>query len=99
MDDDKPPTLRRAIVAPEFWLLVVTVIAAATGLSPWIAIPLAVAGLSISSIPKYIALWPRARAAGADHMWWSTLAMSMFNNLAASCAAFAFGIAARWLWF
>jgi hypothetical protein len=98
MDDDTPLTLRRALVSPEYWLLIVAAIASTAGLSPWIVIPLSVAGLSISSLPKYIALWPRARAVGADRMWWSTLALSMFNNLATSCAAFVFGIAMRWLW-
>jgi len=33
----------------------------AAGVAWWVMVPLVVAGLSIVSMPKYIALWPRAR--------------------------------------
>jgi hypothetical protein len=98
MDDDKPLTLWRALRSAEFWLLLVGCIAAMARLSVWVVVPLLVAGLSISSLPKYIALWPRARAVGAERVWWQTVALSVFNNVGASCAAFVFGVAARWLW-
>ena len=60
--------------------------------------PLAVAGLSISSLPKYIELWPRVRAVGAEWEGWKTIALSMFNNVATSVAAFAVGRLSGWLW-
>jgi hypothetical protein len=69
-------------------------------LSVWIVVvPLAVAGLSISSLPKYIALWPRADQVGAEAEWWKTVLLSLLNNLAAACAAFLLGNLSRWLWF
>ena len=56
-------------------------------------LPLTLAGLSIASLPKYAALWPRARRAGAEREWLLTVCLSMFNNLATACAAFLLGIA------
>jgi hypothetical protein len=50
---------------------------------------LLVAGLSISSLLKYIT--SRCGRAGA---WWRTVALSMLKNLAAGCGAFLLGIAA-----
>jgi hypothetical protein len=91
-------TFRRALRAPEFWLLLVTALAGCFGVSGWIAVPLATAGLSISSLPKYVALWPRVRAVGAEWEGWTTVALSMFNNIAASCAAFVLGMVLRWVW-
>jgi hypothetical protein len=91
-------TFRRALRAPEFWLLVTATLAAAGGV-PWqVVVPLTLAGLSIASLPKYAALWPRARRAGAGREWLVTVCLSMFNNLATACAAFLLGIAVRWFW-
>ena len=85
-DDDKEPlTLRRALRAPEFWLLLVASVAATVGVAWWVTVPLVVAGLSIVSMPKYVALWPRAREVGAELEWWKTIALSMFNNFACAC--------------
>ena len=98
-DDRKPLTFLGALRAPEFWLLLVAAIAATCGVAWWIVVPLATAGLSISSLPKYVELWPRVRAAGAEWEGWKTVALSIFNSIAASCAAFAMGVVSRWLWF
>ena len=84
---------------PEFWLLLVAALGATLGLSVWIVVPLTVAGLLISSLPKYIALWPRAHQVGAEAEWWRTVLLSMLNNLAAACGAFLLGNISRWLWF
>ena len=99
-DEGRPAamTFRRAVRAPEFWLLVVATLAAAGGLGAWIVLPLTVAGLSISSLPKYIALWPRARAAGAVRVWWQTVALSLLNALATAGAAYVLGCGIGWLW-
>jgi hypothetical protein len=83
---------------PEYWLLVVTALAGAFGMRWWIAVPLAAAGLSISSLPKYVELWPRMRAAGAEWEGWKTVALSLFNSIAASSAGFLLGSLSRWLW-
>jgi hypothetical protein len=94
-DDRAPMTLRRALRAPEFWLLVVASIAATVGVRWWVTVPLVVAGLSIASIPKFVALWPRAREVGAELEWWKTIAMSMFNNLGCACGVQMVGVFAR----
>ena len=91
-------TFRRALRSPEYWLLVVTTLAATFGVPWWIAVPLAVAGLSISSLPQYVELWPRVQAVGAEWEGWKTVALSMFSNIAVSCAAFVLGALCRWLW-
>ena len=83
---------------PEFWLLLVAALASVLGVAWWVALPLTVAGLSISSLPKYVELWPRARAVGAEAEWWKTVLLSILNNLAAGCAAFVLGKLIRWLW-
>lgn len=77
--------------APAFWLLFTASIAATMGLAWWVVVPLTLVGLSISSLPKYIALWPRAAKAGAQGAWWRTIALSTFNSLAAAPAAFMVG--------
>jgi hypothetical protein len=64
----------------------------------WVVVPLLVAGLSISSLPKYIALWPRAQRAGAERVWWQTVMLSVLNNVAAAGGAFLLGIVTRWVW-
>ena len=98
-DDQRPPTVRSARRAPEFWLLLIAALAAAAGVAAWIVVPLTVAGLSISSLPKYTELWPRVVAAGAEREGWKTIALSLFNNIAAGCGAFVAGVFTRWLWF
>ena len=58
-------------------------------------IPLCVAGLSISALPKYLELWPRAEMVGAEGEWWKTVSLSLFNSTVAACAAFVLGQVAR----
>ncbi len=100
MTSEEPGTTWRFWREPEFWLLLLVAALASTfGLTVWIVVPLTVAGLSISSLPKYVALWPRARDVGAEAEWLKTVLLSMLNNLAAACAAFLFGNVSRWLWF
>jgi hypothetical protein len=97
-DGDRPLSIWRALRSPEFYLLLTACIAAVAGVSAWVVVPMLVAGLSISSLRKYMALWPRARHAGVEAAWWRTVALSLLNSLAASCAAFPLGIVARWPW-
>ena len=57
MDEDgKPLTVRRALRAAEFWLLLVAAIAAVFRVPWWVTVPLVMGGLSISSLPKYVEL-------------------------------------------
>ena len=98
METERRPSFWQTMRAPEYWLLIVSALGAAGGLSAWGSVPLCMAGLSISSLPKYIALWARARDVGAERAWWQTVALSMANSLAASCAVFVLGAAAGWLW-
>jgi hypothetical protein len=97
-NDHESLTLRRALRAPEFWLLLVASVAATVGVAWWVTVPVVVAGLSIVSMPKYVALWPRAREVGAELEWWKTIALSMFNNLACACGVQVVGVFAHWLW-
>ncbi len=99
LDDDEQLTIRRALRAPEFWLLAVAATCATFGMSAWVTIPTTLAALSISSLPKYIELWPRARDVGAAGEWWRTVALSTFSSFAASSGAHLAGLATRWLWF
>jgi len=97
-EPDDRLTFRRALRAPEFWLLLAATLAAAGGVNWWVVVPLTLAGLSIASLPKYAALWPRVRRAGAEREWLLTVGLSMLNSLAASWAAFLLGAAIRWFW-
>jgi hypothetical protein len=63
----------------------------------WVVVALLVAGLSISSLPKFIALRQRAQRVGADWEWWVTVALSALNSFAAACGAYMLGVVARWL--
>ena len=91
-------TFWQALRASEFWLLLVSAVAAVLGLPWWVVVPLTVAGLSISSLPKYIELWPRAVEANVQGEWWRTVGLSLLNTLGASVAAFMMGLAIRWVW-
>lgn len=97
-DDGKRLTFWRALRAPEFWLLLVASIAAVFRVPWWVTVPLVMGGLSISSLPKYIELWPRARAVGAEGEWWKTVGLSSVNNLAAACGAHVVGVLTGWFW-
>ena len=97
-DGDGRLTFLRALRAPEFWLFVAATLAAAGGVKWWVVVPLCLAGLSVASLPKYAALWPRARQAGAEREWLVTVSLSMLNSLVGSCAAFLLGVAIRWFW-
>jgi hypothetical protein len=97
-DDDRPPTAWRALRAPEFWLLLVGCIAAAAGVGAMVVVPLIVAGLTISSLPKYMTLWPCGKRAVVEGPWWRTVALSMLNTLAVGCVDFVPGTVARWQW-
>jgi hypothetical protein len=96
-DDDRRLTFLGALRSSEYWLLLVGCISAVAGIGVWVVVPLLVAGLSISALPKYLALWPKARRVGAEREWWQTVILSIFNCLAASYGAFMLGTVARWI--
>ena len=98
-DDAKPMTFGRALRSAEFWLLLVAAACSMSGLRWWVVVPLTVAGLSVSSLPKYIELWPRARDVGAAGAWWLTVGLSMLNSLAAAVGCVLLGHVTRWIWF
>lgn len=97
-DDDKPVTFRRALGCPEYWLLIVGAVCAMLGVSVWVVVPLLMAALSVAALPKYVELWPKARALGAERAWWITVGLSMLNTFAAASGTYLLGIAIRWLW-
>lgn len=96
--EERPLTFRRALRDKIFWLVALTAAAGVWGVPWWVVVPLTVAGLSIDALPKYLELWPRAQKVGAERQWWMTVALSLFNNLAAACGAYVAGIFTRWLW-
>lgn len=91
-------TMRSTLKQPEFWLLLVGMTGAMLGVSFWVVVPLMAAGLSISSLPKYVALWPRARAAGGQGMWWRTVALSTGNTVVTSLLSAWLGRFIAWGW-
>lgn len=93
-NNDKPSFWR----APEFWLLLAASFVSMLGVAWWVVVPLTLAGLLVSSLPKYIELWPRAARVGAHAEWWKTVALSTFNSLAAAVAAFVLGKFSGWIW-
>ena len=97
--DDVPPFgTRSAIRSPEFWLLFAAAMAAGFGLSGWISIPATIAGLLISSLPKYLPLYPRAKAVGAVAEFWATVLASVLNATIVGIAVFLLGRVTWWLW-
>jgi hypothetical protein len=98
VSEEEQETLRRWWRAPEYWLLVAAMFVSMVGVAWWIVVPLTMAGLSVSSLPKYIGLWPRAERVGAQAEWWKTVGLSTFNSFAAAVAAFLLGNVLRWLW-
>ena len=89
----------RDITSKEFLLILAATVCAMFGVVWWVAVPLTVAGLSLSSFPKYVEQLPRAREAGAEWAVWQCLALSGFNNVVCGVAAFVLGVGIRWLWF
>ena len=89
---------RSAIRSPQFWLLFVAAMTAGFGVSGWISVPATIAGLLISSLPKYLPLYPRAKAVGAETAFWMTVLASIMNATTVGFAAFLLGRATWWLW-
>ena len=97
-DDDPQSDSGSAIRSPEFWLLFVAAMAAGFGVSGWISVPATIAGLLISSLPKYLPLYPRTKAVGAEAAFWTTVLASILNATTAGFAAYLLGRATWWLW-
>ena len=89
---------RSAIRSPQFWLLFVAAMTAGFGVSGWISVPATIAGLLISSLPKFLPLYPRATAVGAETAFWMTVLASIMNATTVGFAAFLLGRATWWLW-
>ena len=89
---EKPSTFFRALFTLEYWALIVTAWAGYVGSKWWQALPICTAILFIRALPKYLKLWPLAVEAEAQAKWWETVALSVFNSLGASCAAYATGL-------
>ena len=98
MIDEGKRKFWRDVRAPEYWLLVVSAVAATCGVPWWVVIPLGMAGLSIFALPKDVALWPRAQEVGAQGVWWRTVALAIFNAFAATGVAYLLGRIVRWMW-
>ena len=95
---DAPRSSPSAIRSPEFWLLFVAAIAAGFGVAGWISVPATITGLLISSLPKYLPLYPRAKAIGAVAAFWVTVLASVLNAATVGFTTFLLGRATWWLW-
>ncbi len=96
--DDEGEKGRSFWRSPEYWLLLAACFVSMLGVAWWVVVPLTLAGLSVSALPKYLELWPRATEVGAQGEWWKTVGLSTFNSLAAAVAAFVLGNLVRWIW-
>ena len=98
LDNADDASTRSAIRSPEFWLLLVAAMAPGFGVTGWITIPGTVAGLLVSSLPKYGPLYPRAKAVGATAAFWATMMASVLLASIVSVAIYGLGCATWWLW-
>ena len=79
-------------------MLFAAAIAAGFGLSGRISILTTIAGLLISSLPKCLPLYPRAKAVGAVAAFWTTVLASVLNPTTVGFATCLLGLATWWLW-
>lgn len=98
IDDQLPLTFGRALRSAEYWLLLTAALAAGFGVSAWLTIPATMAGLLVSSLPKYVLHYGRAREVGAVAAFWYTITASLFNAAIAAVAATLAGRFTWWLW-
>jgi hypothetical protein len=96
---NEQPGVLATLRALEFWLLMMIAISAGAGVSVWVLMGLGTSGLLISSLPKYVALWPRAGAVGAERLFFAALAVSIATSVATCAAAILLGWLSDWLWF
>ena len=98
MNDNEPDTgWLKSFRQPEYWLLLVTAAGGCVTRAWWVVIPLCVAGLSISALPKYIKLWPRAESTGHRKEWFATVGLSLLNSSGVASAAYMIGVIIRWV--
>lgn len=88
----------RDVLRSEFWLLLVGAVCAGFGVTGWIVVPAVMAGLLISSLPKYGPLYRQAQEVGAEVPFWITVLSSVIIALVAALAAFIAGRFTWWLW-
>lgn len=96
--DGEPLTFGRALRTPKFWLLQVAATCSMSAMRWWVVVPLTAAGLTSSSLPKYIGLWPQALYIGAAWAWWATVGFSALNSPAAAICCVLIGRLIRWVW-
>ena len=97
-DGHSPLKLGRALRSAEYWLLLTAALAAGFGVTAWLTISTTMAGLLLSSLPKYAPLYARARDAGVLFAYWSTVAASILTAGIAAIAATLLGHFIWWLW-
>lgn len=87
-----PTSPRRPMVTqPEFWLLMVTMVAGMARLDPLLSIGLSILGLSISALPKYVDHLARCRALGLMPQWLGIVALSLLNSAGTAAACYGLG--------
>lgn len=84
------------VLPVEFLLLLVCVACGFGAVSPMVVISVGTAGLLMSSLPKYGALWGRAKELDRLSAVKSSMAVSVMNALVAVSASYGVGLVARW---
>ena len=89
----------RSLRDPGLYVIAATMLCGIANVPALLAVPSAVVGLQALTLHRYLRLWDHARAAGAEHMWWRTLGLSVGLALMIAGGAFVLGrVAARtWL--
>ncbi|HEX2842062.1 hypothetical protein [Hyphomicrobium sp.] len=84
------------MLSAEFLLLVICAACGFGAVSPIVVVCLGTAGLLMSSLPKYVAVWGRAKEVDRLAVVKGSMAVSVVNALVAVSASYGVGLVARW---
>ena len=85
------------VLPAEFVLLVLCAACGFGAVSGLVVVPVGVAGLLVSSLPKYLVFWERAKEVDRLGVVKASMALSVLNAFVAVTAAFGLGLALRFL--
>lgn len=77
----------------ELLLIVGAAVSGLVGLTWYVAVPIGIAGLSISALPKYFMEMPRAKQVGAEGAVWVFVGLSALNSVLAIGLGYLLGMA------
>lgn len=85
------------MVPVEFILLSLCAVGGFGAVSALLVLPVATAGLLMSSMPKYLSLWLWAREVDKVGAWARTMGLVVLNAIIAVSAAYGLGLFMRWV--